>query len=66
MYDASSYLQCCIWIFKSCLKFICKESFYITAIQGTSFYPSAKVRVKPIAPLHLLHLPGLAVVKLVV
>ncbi|KAF1328555.1 Choline transporter-like protein, partial [Globisporangium splendens] len=34
---------CCIWIFKSCLKFICKESFYITAIQGTSFYPSAKL-----------------------
>ncbi|TYZ58148.1 hypothetical protein PybrP1_008468 [[Pythium] brassicae (nom. inval.)] len=34
---------CCIWIFKSCLKFICKEAFYVTAIQGSSFYPSAKL-----------------------
>lgn len=37
------YEQCCIWCFKSCLKFICKEAYYITAIQGTSFYPSGKV-----------------------
>jgi hypothetical protein len=32
-----------MWCFDHCFKYICKESFYITAIQGTSFYPSAKV-----------------------
>ena len=37
------YGQCCKRCFDFCLKYICKESLYITAIQGTSFYPSGKV-----------------------
>ncbi|KAF1787270.1 Choline transporter-like [Phytophthora cactorum] len=34
---------CCIWCFKHCLKYICKEAVYVTAIQGTNFYTSGKM-----------------------
>ncbi|EEY60882.1 choline transporter-like protein [Phytophthora infestans T30-4] len=34
---------CCIWCFKNCLKYICKEALYVTAIQGTNFYTSGKL-----------------------
>ncbi|TMW55332.1 hypothetical protein Poli38472_013223 [Pythium oligandrum] len=34
---------CCMWCFNSCLKFICKEANYITAIQGTNFYSSGRL-----------------------
>ena len=36
-------VQCCIWCFKRCLKYICKEAVYVTAVQGTDFYTSGKV-----------------------
>ncbi|RQM14959.1 hypothetical protein DD237_005699 [Peronospora effusa] len=34
---------CCIWCFKRCLKYICKEAVYVTAVQGTDFYTSGKL-----------------------
>uniref|UniRef100_A0AAV1TS39 Choline transporter-like protein n=1 Tax=Peronospora matthiolae TaxID=2874970 RepID=A0AAV1TS39_9STRA len=34
---------CCIWCFKYCLRYICKEAVYVTAIQGTSFRTSGKL-----------------------
>ncbi|KAF0686156.1 Aste57867_22008 [Aphanomyces stellatus] len=34
---------CCIWCFNQFIVFICKESYFITAIEGTSFYSAAKV-----------------------
>ncbi|KAG2506909.1 hypothetical protein JM16_009104, partial [Phytophthora kernoviae] len=49
-FDANTFTElaakcccCCIWCFKHCLKYICKEAVYITAIQGTDFYTSGKV-----------------------
>ncbi|RLN36900.1 hypothetical protein BBJ28_00008124 [Nothophytophthora sp. Chile5] len=43
-FDANPFTElaakCCCY----CLKYICKEAFYITSIQGTAFYSSGKVR----------------------
>ncbi|KAG6623322.1 choline transporter-like protein [Phytophthora cinnamomi] len=49
-FDANTFTElaakcccCCIWCFKHCLKYICKEAVYVTAIQGTDFYTSGKL-----------------------
>ncbi|KAE8985433.1 hypothetical protein PR001_g22890 [Phytophthora rubi] len=49
-FDANTFTElaakcccCCIWCFKHCLKYICKEAVYVTAIQGTNFYTSGKL-----------------------
>ncbi|KAH9197259.1 hypothetical protein AeNC1_000741 [Aphanomyces euteiches] len=39
----STLCCCCIWCFNQFIVFICKESYFITAIEGTSFYSAAKV-----------------------
>ncbi|RHY27240.1 hypothetical protein DYB32_006925 [Aphanomyces invadans] len=39
----STLCCCCIWCFNRFIVFICKESYFITAIEGTSFYSAAKV-----------------------
>merc|ERR1712086_130305 len=33
-------LQCCLWCFEKCMKFISKTSYIITAMKGTSFCTS--------------------------
>ncbi|KAI9920469.1 hypothetical protein PsorP6_015800 [Peronosclerospora sorghi] len=49
-FDANAFTKgavhlccCCIWCFKHCLKYICKEAVYVTAIQGTAFCTSGKM-----------------------
>ncbi|CCI46494.1 unnamed protein product [Albugo candida] len=34
---------CCVWCFDCCLKYFCKEAMYITAIQGSGYFRSAKL-----------------------
>ncbi|RLN94376.1 hypothetical protein BBJ28_00011206 [Nothophytophthora sp. Chile5] len=50
-FDANPFTEfaakCCCY----CLKYICKEAFYITAIQGTTFYSSGKQIPSPVLPL---------------
>lgn len=40
---AAKFCCCCSWCFKHCLKYICKEAVYVSAIQGTDFYSSGKM-----------------------
>ncbi|OQR89710.1 Voltage-gated Ion Channel (VIC) Superfamily [Thraustotheca clavata] len=51
----STVFCCCIWCFKSFIIFISKEAYFITSIQGSSFYTSAKVAHKLITS-HLLRI----------
>ncbi|CCI41607.1 unnamed protein product [Albugo candida] len=48
--DASSSIEfftkcccCCMWCFDSCLRYVRKEAVYISAIQGSGYYHSAKL-----------------------
>ncbi|KAF0729853.1 hypothetical protein AaE_009341, partial [Aphanomyces astaci] len=40
---SSTLCCCCIWCFNQFIVFICKESYFVTAIEGTSFYSAARV-----------------------
>jgi len=35
-------VQCCLWCFEKCLKFLCKNAYIQVAIMGTNFCTSAK------------------------